>query len=828
MLAATLAKEVPFTERAMMFLHSGLEDPLAVFLSGLLILVLFFWYFASDVDRRKRNVGSILIIVLTGLCVLAATPLHEKLKGGIDIVGGSSFTLEIQPKEDANGNLTPVTAEQVNKAIEIVHKRLDKMGTSDALIARQGDNGILVQMPGAEPAEGEKIKATLEKVAKLEFHKVHEKSDLPGPDGTATYAQLVMERKLRVPAAEAYLLKGKNEDGNHYEQPILLYRRPALGGKDVAAAYPSQQQSDAVDITLNGPGTDKMIKLTQNMREKIDRIAIVLDGEVISAPVVNQAPLGKNFIIEGLRDPGEPQSLANSLMNPLENPMRIADFRNVSPALGASVVKQAVIAGALSLLFTFLFVLLYYRFSGFIAIIGLIVNAILLFGIMAMFGFTFSLPGIAGMILTIGMAVDANVLIYERLREEIQSGKSIRHAIDTAYERAFTAIFDSNLTSLITSVILFFFGSGAIKGFAITLSVGIIASMFACILVTRVLFRWCLDYNLIKKLTFLNLFKKTNFDFMGKRRIALAIAGITLLMGIGGMVYKGERALGVDFTGGTVITTQIPQDSGITLKTVNESLAKVPVSKVASPQILNTPVGNETTLTIRCATQDSQRIMDHLRADIPALGVKSADGSFAVDMSIETTGAFAGEAFLIQSLIAIVLGLAGIFLYMTARFELAFAVGGFVAILHDVIICLGLVVLLGDELSLIHVGAILTIAGYSINDTIIVFDRIRETLLTRTGSIEKIMNEAVNATLSRTLLTSTTTIASVLLLWGLCGSALKSFGMIIFIGIVIGTFSSIFVAAPVVLWWSGRRKGRDLRSEILATEEARNAAAAAP
>ena len=201
-------------------------------------------------------------------------------------------------------------------------------------------------------------------------------------------------------------------------------------------------------------------------------------------------PLGKHFIIDGLREPGEVQSLANALMNPLENPLVVDEERTVSPTLGAAVVKQGIWAGIIGLAITSVFVLLYYRLAGIIALFGLVVNGVILFGVMAMFGFTFSLPGIAGMILTIGMAVDANVLIYERLREEMAAGKSLKNAIAASYEKAFTAIFDSNITSLITAIILFWLGSGTIKGFAVTLTIGLVASMFSAILVTRVLFRW--------------------------------------------------------------------------------------------------------------------------------------------------------------------------------------------------------------------------------------------------------------------------------------------------------------------------------------------------
>ncbi len=807
------------------------DDPLSIFLIGLSLLILFFWYFATEVEKKKRNIGTGLVIGLTGLCFMSTVPFSERLKGGIDIVGGSAFTLRIQPKEGENGQPMPITREQAEQAMSVIQKRLDPNGNRDLMITQQGEDGLLVQMPGIEPEESENIRKTLEKVAKLELHKVSERSDEIGPNGK-TLAERVLNEGELVVGQRAFLLKGKDEDGKDYQRPILLYRRAALGGSDIANAVPSQMQPDAVDIVLNDEGTDKMIALTKDMRAGTDRIAIVLDGEVISAPVVQDTPLGKRFNINGLRDPGEPQLLANQLMNPLENPLVVEEMRLISPTLGKAVVEQGIWAGLIGLFITCIFVLIYYRLAGIIALFGLAVNGIILFGVMAMFGFTFSLPGIAGMILTIGMAVDANVLIYERLREEIANGKSFKSAIAASYEKAFTAIFDSNFTSLITAIILFWLGSGSIKGFAITLTIGIVASMFSAILVTRVLFRWGIDWNLLKKLDFLNLFHATSFDFLGKTR-ACAIASCCLvLLAFAAFGVRKEKAFGVDFTGGTLIQFQLGNDIKVPLEDVENALKTLTLSKAAYPQEQGNPVTG-TLLTIRCDTRDAEVITAKLRDSIPALGQKETATNpqgghdFVVDSSKEEVSAVIGGAFMRDSLIALTLGLIGIMIYITARFEFSFALGGFVAILHDVIISIGIVVLLGGELSLIHVGAILTIAGYSINDTIVVFDRIRENLLIRTGSVRAIMNEAINATLSRTLLTSLTTIVTVSILSLFGGSSLRDFSIMILIGLLVGTYSSIFIASPIVLWW-GKVKGRSIREEVLETTARAESAATAP
>ncbi|MCX6846664.1 MAG: protein translocase subunit SecF, partial [Verrucomicrobia bacterium] len=433
-------------------------------------------------------------------------------------------------------------------------------------------------------------------------------------------------------------------------------------------------------------------------------------------------------------------------------------------------------------------------------------------------------------------AVDANVLIYERLREEMEAGKSFKTAISASYDKAFTAIFDSNFTSLITAVLLFIFGSSAIKGFAITLTIGIVASMFSAILVTRVLFRWATDLNALKNVSFLNLIKATKFDFLGKSRACAILSLVLIVLSLAAFGLRKERAFGVDFTGGTLIKFQLGSDVKIPTADVEKALSTLQLSKAAYPQEQGNPATG-TLLTVRCDTKDADTIIAKLRESIPSLGAKKASANteatadtnqdYVIDSSKVEVSALIGGTFLKDSLIALGLGLIGILLYITFRFEFSFALGGFVAILHDVIISVGLVVLLGGELSLIHVGAILTIAGYSINDTIVVFDRIRESLLIRGGSIKSIMNEAINATLSRTLLTSATTIVTVAILSLFGGSSLRDFSVMILIGLVVGTYSSVFVASPIVLWWSNR-KGGDLRTDVLATEQAAEAAAAAP
>ena len=784
------------------------EDPLTLFAIGVILVILFFWYFATDIERRKRNVGTVLLLGVAALCTVSIIPPKKRLKGGIDIVGGSSFTLRVQPRTEEDGSQTEVTPHQIEQTIKVIEQRLNGMGTSEPLIARQGTDRILVQMPGVDPEESKRIRTILEKVAHLELRQVNPRTDEPGAGGK-TLAQRVADGEEFVPGYKVFQLKGKNDQDTAFSHPILLSRRVALGGSDVSNAAPSPAQTDAVSITLNSKGGDKMIALTEKMTPERDRIAIVLDGEVLSAPVVKTVPLGSQFQIDGLSKPGEVQNLANALMNPLENPLVVEEERTVSPLLGAAIVQQGVWSGILGLGLTFVFVLVYYRTAGIVALFGLLLNCVMLFGVMAMFGFTFSLPGIAGIVLTIGVAVDANVLINERLREELAAGKSLKVAIGAAYDKAFSAIFDANLTSLITAVVLFWLGSSTVKGFAVTLTIGLLCSMFSAILATRVLFRWGVDLGLLKNLSFLNLISSKNFDFLGKRRACLMFSLVLTFIAVGAFGLKKERALGIDFTGGTRVQFLVGKDSTISAADAQQKIDSLGLQKAAFVQDETNPTSGHL-LTVRCDSRDVTAVEAKLRESYPILGEKTQEGGYKIDANKEEVSALVGGGFLVTSVLALGLGLVGIFIYVSARFEFSFAVGAFIALLHDCIISAGFVVLFGRELSLIHVGAILTIAGYSINDTIIIFDRIRESIQMRRGghSLQEVMNEAINATLSRTVLTSTATLVSVLSLAVLGGAALRDFSLVILIGIFIGTFSSIFVASPIVLWWANRGKGR--------------------
>jgi len=833
-----------------MFASIFLDDRLATFLSGLGLLALFFWYFATDFERKKRNIGTIIVVLIAVFSLLSIVPKGQwgniitgetklsdahNLKGGIDLIGGSSFTLRVQPSTDPNGEDVPVSANAVEQAILTVEKRLNALGTADLLIVAQGSDRILVQMPGVTPQDAAQVRKTLEKIAKLELKAVH-------PETRALADQLAGEKeadRILPPGYELKVYEDENEEGQIILENILIKRRSALDGSYVVHAQELYGPYEGkLSVELNSEGANKMFELTKKMRHGSDRLAIVLDGKVLSAPTV-QDSLGAKFEISGMKNAAEAKALASALLNPLKNPLLVEEERTVSATLGKETVSQGIYAGIAGLGLTLLFVLLYYRFAGMIALIGLCFNILILFGTMAMFGFTFTLPGIAGIILTIGVAVDANVLIYERLREELANGKSLKAAISAAYDKAFSAIFDANITTLLTALILFWRASGTVKGFAVTLTIGILASMLAALLCTRVLFWWFADKGVLKKLSFMNLIPKRAFNFLGKRKLAFTVSTVLILAGISAVGMKGNGALGIDFTGGAQLSFQFDSGTKIDQAEAQKVISDLTLTKAATSQEETNTTGE--LLTVRCANPDpktlaegqlpdSEIIENALRQAFPELLIQvetfDANGQvklgddgkpllqYKYQMAKETISASLGGEFLTTAIWALLLGLVAILVYITIRFEFSFALGAFAALFHDILICLGIIVLKGDELSLIHVGAFLTIAGYSINDTIVVFDRIREDLRSRRGDVEDVMNHAINSTLSRTVLTSITTFVAVLVLYLFGGAALRDFAFCIMIGIVVGTYSSIFIASPIVYVWT-KMRGANLRRELL-------------
>ncbi len=770
-------------------MSSGLE-----FFIGLGILMLFAWYFATDVGPRKRLLAGVLVLVLVILSFWSIWPPGKKIRLGLDIKGGTSFLIRLVGGEKV------VNKDMLDQAVEVIRKRVDYFGSGEPIISPVGTDRILVQIPGLDTAKIQEARDQLSRVAKLEFRLVY-------PDNGKRLEEIDKGQQVIPPEYRIETYKHVAE-GNEKptEERLLVKKKADLGGNHVSASSARYgNEGWEVNLGFDSEGAKTFGKITEaNVNH---RFAIVLDGVIQSAPVIRTAIYGGNAVISGHFSEQEARGLASVLENPLQTPVSIEEERSVSPTLGMDSIRASVMAGLIGLAITLVGVAIYYKFAGLIVDLALIVNLILLLGEFQLVpgGVVLTLPGIAGIILTIGMAVDASVLIYERLREEMAAGKSLKSALPAAYDKAFSSIFDANVTTFITAAILFAEASGPVKGFAIVLMLGILASMFTALIVGKNLLGWLVDTGRIQRISMLHLISSKNINFLGKGFIACMCSLALIITGAVSFYMRGEKNFGVDFRGGDLATLSAP--AKIDIARVRDALKPI---GLADASIQESQQAGRNYITIRSPLNTSDKVEKQLLQGLPQAGLK-VEGS-------ERVGALVGSELARRSLIALGLGILGILIYVTFRFELSFAVGAIVALLHDVLITVGMFSLLGRELTLTMVGAVLTIAGYSINDTIVVYDRIREGLASgRRGSIEQIMNESVNQTLSRTILTSGTTLIPILCLFFLGGSVLRDFALAIIIGIIVGTYSSVFIASPIVLWWTRARGGGTgaLRREVM-------------
>ena len=769
-------------------------SPLLTFFLGILLLALFGWYFATDFGLRKRLIATALVVLLVTFSIMTIWPPSRKVQLGLDIQGGTSFLIRLVQPE---GN-QPLTKNNLEQAVEVIRKRVDYFGGGEPVISPVGTDRILVQIPGLDPAKIVEARQQLSRVAKLEFRLVY-------PDNGERLRAIDAGSEVIPPEyrIESYTIQPSNPGEKPTQERLLVKKKADLGGdrvKESAAYYGNEGWT--VQLRFDGEGAKKFGQITEaNVGH---RFAIVLDGIIQSAPVIRTAIYGGDAIISGRFTEQEARGLASVLENPLQTPVSVEEERSVSPTLGLDSIRASILAGLLGLAITLLLVLLYYKFAGLIANIVLIVNIVLLLGAVTMFNFVLTLPGIAGIILTIGLAVDASVLIYERLREELALGKTLKVALQTAYEKAFSSILDANVTTLITAVILFWKASGPVKGFAISLTMGILCSLFTALIIGRNLFSWFVDTGKVKRISMLHLISSQHIDFLGKGLLAVACSAALLIAGATAFVVRGDRNFGVDFRGGDLLSLSAAKS--VQLAQVRESLRPLHLD---NEPIQQSAQGNRSFITLRLPLNTSDKVQKAIREHVP-------NGEFKVERE-ERVGALVGGELARSSLWALGIGIFGILIYVTFRFELSFAIGAIVALLHDVLMTVGVFSLLGRELTLTMVGAVLTIAGYSINDTIVVYDRIREGLASgRKGTIEQIMNESINQTLSRTILTSTVTLIPILCLFFLGGPVLRDFSLAIIIGVVVGTYSSIFIASPIVLWWTRARGGgaSALRREV--------------
>jgi SecD/SecF fusion protein len=725
-----------------------------------------------------------------------------KIKLGLDLQGGTSFLLQIDTNALANTenesgtNHTAQAADvsgALSQAIEVLRKRVDAFGVAEPVIQPVGNNEILIQLPGLSESAKESAKEQIQKAAFLEFRMVK-------PDS----AQIVNERTGQIlqPIPPGYELLKQVEpqvSGPPKITAVVVSKKAVKGlsGDIIVNAGVTR------DPTLGNPEIEFRLtkaaglRFAEVTRDNIgQRLAIILDGELYSAPNIQTAIETGSGVITGQFTDQQAFELANVLQNPLRARLIPISSEDVSPTLGADSIHSGVWASIYALIFVSLFMLGYYRVAGLAANVALFVNVIILMGVMCSIGTTLTLPGIAGVVLTIGMAVDANVLIYERLREELAKGKSLRGAVAAGYARAFGTIFDSHVTTMISSVILIWKGTGPIKGFGVTLTIGVAASLFTSLVVTRLIFNFLLDRNILKSLSMAHLIKSAKVNFM-KLATPLFILTWTFIVAslAFGVFGLGKKMMGVDFLGGDSTTFSFAQKLNVdeirsVLTTDGEIGAQIQYQKDVS--------GGTENLRVTTASGTSKKVQQLLEAKFPQAKLNP--------IGEQNVGASVGIEVRSSAIIASLLSLFGILVYVAFRYEFSFAVAAVVAVIHDVLLTIGCYCLAnyvsGREFNATVVAAVLTIIGFSINDKIVIFDRIREDLkLGVRGSFKEVINQALNQTLSRTIITSGTVFLATLSLYIFGGTVINDFAFTFLIGIITGTYSSIYIASAIVLWW---------------------------
>ena len=818
-------------------------------------------------DKNKLWKWLLLGVLLLWSAVLIMPP-EKKIKLGLDLQGGCSFLLRVDrddvmkkmveaDDEDELTSVDQIKSSDLDKrvtevrdvAVEMIRNRVNVMGTEEPEIYPEGDDRIVVRLPGAGAETRSEARNQIQKDGVLTFklvdvnneQYVRELMTQPAPDGFAIQNGFYVRDKASLPddqltreyyeklrnhggyPADLMLKKETLDNGSVVYRPIFVETRPQMGGDSIVDA---QVTSDTVTggwkiaLSFDKEGKETFGDITREYAEKSDgtpgrQLAIILDDTLYSAPYLRTPILDGHAEISGDFTLEESRQLVNVLRaGAMPGRVEVIEERTVAPTLGHDSVKsgvKSIIFGGVAVL---VFMGVYYLVPGMIANLSLLFVLLLLpVGMVISSGFlgvmsgsleggdislpTLTLYGIAGIVLTVGMAVDANVLTFERMREEWKVGKSVSGAINAGYGKAFSTILDANVTTLLTAIILFWKGSGPIRGFAVTLSAGILVTMFIVLVMTRLFFNTLADGGMLKsiKMNGLAFLQNANFNFVGLRKYAAFISLSLIVLSWGYFFYKGDANFGVDFTGGTVIpfTFVEKQDTDVVREALDKAgfpSAKVDYQTRASgDQFLEVKIGESEDETIQKAVAAVSALKGEYKVD-------SEDGEFT------SIGAQVGSELKTRSIWAIIWSLIGIIIYISIRFEFAFAMGAIVALAHDVLITVGLYCAFGRELSMPIIAALLTIVGYSVNDTIVVFDRIREDLkLVQGKSYKEIANLSINQTLSRTLLTSVTTLLTVVMLLFFGGGAVNDFALALFIGIVVGTYSSIFVATPVVLLW---------------------------
>ena len=843
----------------------------------------------------RNNIWKWLVLALIAVVsIYVCNPPSEKLRFGLDLKGGTSFTLGVDTDKLAETIIaanpaitnTPGAVEAKiqetlkdcdARIIQVIRRRVDAMGTNEPVIQGMKDHRLLVQLPGVDEEVRKAAKASLQSAAFLEFRLTHPKNDQlvakllskdVAPEGyrksgngyarAENWAEVSKSKgyaarlaAFEVPDARYRFMLKDNGDGTY--SPNFVARKTELTGEALVSAAVQREPTSgrlSIGFTLNAEGGRIFSALTRNYKahgpknptDRGRQLAIILDETLISAPVINDE-IGSRGEITGRFDAASANKLAAELnAGALPAPLKILAETSVSPTVGEDAKHAGVVAAALGFALVALFMFFYYWYTGLVADIALFLDIALLptalvfvANILGVFAHdpsmggggsmqlpVLTMPGIAGLVLSLGMAVDANVLIFERIREEFVAGRNAGDAIKNGYGRAFTAIFDSNLTTIITGIILFVVGTGPVRGFAITLTAGVVISMFTAVVVTRLVLDHAVDPARTAAFKMREFFKTPKFDFMKPTKYTVggsfAIIAVTLLIfAIRGLTNPAS-VLAVDLTGGTSIVYNLKQESMPAVAAIRETLNPFDNATVIQYQ---EGVGDTTLLVKTGETAETKKGSQLEGKDVGAYVTKLLQEKFPESeikpASVDEVGSMVGADLKKSGTYAVLFSLVAILIYVGFRFQFGFGLGALVALAHDALISLGLFSLCGRQVSLIVITALLTIIGYSVNDTVVVFDRIREKLrYDRRLTFTEICNASINACLGRTVITSLTTFFAVAALFAFGDGSIFDFALVMLIGVVSGTYSSIFIATPIMLWWY---RGKRPEFEVETKEE---------
>jgi len=701
----------------------------------------------------------------------------------------------------------------VNQSLEIIRNRIDQFGVAEPVIIRQGEDEIVVQLPGVKDAS--RALSLIGQTAQLEFKMVVENNG--GLDLNNLITQAISSGKWQrgqslkllnmalsqqlPPDTQVYFENSKDPQTKaKSESPLLIQNQVMMSGDMVADAQVrvgGTFNEPYVTLELTDHGGKVFGQVTEKNVNK--RFAIILDGNVKSAPVIREKIMGGSAQISGNFAYEEATDLAIVLrIGALPAPVEIIQNLTVGASLGRDSIEKGIASGLFGTALVIIFMFIYYRGSGGIACVTMVLNVLLIFAGLAFMNGTLTMPGIAGIILSIGMAVDSNVLIFERMREEFAIGKSLRSGIEAGYDRAFWTIVDSHVTTLITAVALFLFGTGPIKGFAVTLSFGVTFNLFTTLFGSKLIYDVLTSTKkLTKPMHFLHFINKPNLDYMKLRKIAFTVSILLSILGLFAFVQllRGQGNLGIDFSGGSMI--QYRAEKTFALDDARSAMKKNGMADVELQQVTSS---NQLIVKIKKSTEKVENMTEKITS---ALNAELAEAHFTVESTYEI-GASVSDALRNKAVQAVIMSMLAVMAYLAVRFNFRFGVAAAVATFHDIFIVLGICYIFNIEMTLLIITALLTLAGYSLNDTVIVFDRIRENINKHSVGLKlpAIINNSVNEVLSRTLVVSLTTFLVVTALYFLGGVVVHDFSFVLLIGFVVGTYSSVFIASPLLCVWN--------------------------